>query len=256
MIKFCHYLLAGVSVIIIAFPRQSACQEASASPAGLNLPEMVFVAGGTFSMGSKTGGSDKRPVHTVKLDDFHIGKYEVTQAQWLSVMGNDGHVNYFDGCPDCPVERVSWNNVMDFIKKLNAATGKKYRLPTEAEWEFAARGGNKSRSYKYSGSDSSYNVAWRNGNSDNATHPVGLKSPNELGLHDLSGNVWEWCSDWYSASFYSITPKVNPTGPAKGTERVLRGGSWFQDTFGLNVTDRKSLDPEWRLGFVGFRLCR
>ena len=222
----------------------------------LNIPEMVFVAGGTFKMGEKIGGSDKRPPHTVKIDDFFIGKYEVTQAQWLSVMGNDGHVNYFDSCSDCPVERVSWNNVMDYIVRLNALTGKKYRLPTEAEWEFAARGGNKSSSYKYSGSDNSYNVAWRNGNANNTTHSVGLKTPNELGLYDMSGNVWEWCSDGYSATYYSISPKVNPTGPLMSTERVLRGGSWFQDSFGLNVTDRKSLDPEWRLGFVGFRLCR
>ncbi|MEI6749815.1 MAG: SUMF1/EgtB/PvdO family nonheme iron enzyme [Bacteroidota bacterium] len=220
------------------------------------LPEMVFVAGGTFQMGSKTGGSDKQPVHTVRLDDFYIGKYEVTQAQWKAVMNDDGHLNFFEGYPDCPVERVSWLNAVRFIVKLNALTGEKFRLPTEAEWEFAARGGNHSRSFKYSGSDSAREVAWRSDNAEGMTHPFGLKKPNELGIFDMSGNVWEWCVDWYSESYYTISPRRNPTGPIAGTERVIRGGSWFQDSSGLNVTDRKAVNPEWQLGFVGFRLCK
>jgi len=220
------------------------------------LPEMVFVSGGTFKMGSKIGGSDKKPVHTVKLDGFYIGKYEVTQAQYHAVMGNDGHLNFFEGYPDCPVERVSWFNAVHFIIKLNDLTGDKYRLPTEAEWEYAPRGGNKSLSFKYSGSDSTSDIAWCNYNAGSMTHPVGLKKPNELGIFDMSGNVWEWCADWYSEFYYVVSPVKNPTGPATGTERVIRGGSWFQDSFGLNTTDRKAVNPEWQLGFVGFRLCK
>jgi formylglycine-generating enzyme required for sulfatase activity len=220
------------------------------------VPEMVFVAGGNFKMGSKTGGSDKKPAHVVWLDDFYIGKYEVTQAQWKAVMNDDGHLNFFEGYPDCPVERVSWLNVVQFIIKLNALTGEKFRLPTEAEWEYAARGGNKSRAFKYSGSDSACDVAWRNDNAENMTHPVGLKKPNELGIFDMSGNVWEWCLDWYDESYYSVSPGKNPAGPPTGLERVIRGGSWFQDSSGLNVTDRKAVNPEWQLGFVGFRLCK
>lgn len=220
------------------------------------IPEMVFIAGGTFQMGSKTGGSDKRPVHRVVLNDFYIGKYEVTQAQYKKVMGEDDHINYFEGCPDCPVERVSWYNAVAFTEKLSMLTGEKYRLPTEAEWEFAARGGIQSGSFKYSGSDSIAAVAWRSDNSANMTHPVGMKMPNEAGLFDMSGNVWEWCSDWYSDSYYSMSPEQNPAGPESGSQRVIRGGSWFQDSFGLNITDRKAMNAEWRLGFVGFRICK
>jgi formylglycine-generating enzyme required for sulfatase activity len=245
-------ILAAISAFLgpVAFPQQKT------DTIAYGIPEMVFVAGGTFQMGSKTGGSDKRPVHLVVLKDFYIGKYEVTQAQWKAVMGDDDHVNYFEGCPDCPVERVSWFNAVAFTEKLNALTGEKYRLPTEAEWEFAARGGNLSASFKYSGSDSAMDVAWRHDNAGNMTHPVGQKNPNELGLYDMSGNVWEWCADWYSASFYALSPEKNPIGPSKGSQRVIRGGSWFQDSFGLNTTDRKSMNPEWRLGFVGLRLCK
>jgi len=233
-----------------AFPQQETDTIAD------GFPEMVFIAGGTFQMGSKTGGSDKRPVHLVVLKDFYIGKYEVTQAQWKAVMGDDDHINYFEGCPDCPVERVSWFNAVAFAEKLAVLTGEKYRLPTEAEWEFAARGGNQSGLFKYSGSDSTAEVAWRNDNAENMTHPVGMKKSNESGTYDMSGNVWEWCSDWYSDSYYVVSPRQNPTGPVKGTQRVMRGGSWFQDSFGLNVTDRKAMNPEWRLGFVGFRVCK
>jgi len=249
------FIIISLMVLVCLLSIQTKTQEVE-ERAILNLPEMVFVPGGTFKMGSKTGGSDKRPVHLVTLNDFYIGKYELTQAQWKAVMGDDSHLNYFEGCPDCPVDRVSWYNAMDFIDKLNALTGEKYRLPTEAEWEFAARGGTQSRSFKYSGSDSTAEVAWRNDNAENRTHPVGRKQSNESGIYDMSGNVWEWCSDWYSDSYYAISPTQNPTGPVKGSQRVIRGGSWFQDSFGLNTSDRKAMNPEWRLGFVGFRLCR
>jgi sulfatase modifying factor 1 len=219
------------------------------------LPEMVLVEGGTFQMGAAVAGSDEVPVHTVTLTDFRIGLYEVTQKQWRDVMGIDARVNYFPGCDSCPVERVSWFSVQEYLEKISVLTGKRFRLPTEAEWEYAARGGQLSAKYKYSGSNDPDEVAWRDGNSDVMTHPVGRKKPNELGLCDMSGNVWEWCSDWYSPDYYSISPCDNPPGPPEGTSRVMRGGSWFHDSSGLRVTDRDRSNPAFRQGFVGFRIC-
>jgi formylglycine-generating enzyme required for sulfatase activity len=219
-------------------------------------PEMILVRGGTFKMGTNTGVPDERPVHKVILSDFYIGKYEVTQKEWREVMGNDEKVNYFAGCDSCPVERVSWVSVMEFLTKLNEQMKLNYRLPTEAEWEYAARGGMNSRGYKYSGSNFVDSIAWRDGNADKRTHPVGMKKPNELGIYDMSGNVWEWCSDWYQQDYYSIAPPQDPQGPSQATFRVMRGGSWFHDLTGLRTTDRDSGDPSWRYGYVGFRLCR
>jgi formylglycine-generating enzyme required for sulfatase activity len=187
-------------------------------------PDIVFVQGGTFTMGctSEQGddcGSAERPVHQVTVSSFNIGKYEVTQAQWKAIMGNNP--SYFKG-DKLPVEQVSWNDVQEFIRRLNAATGKQYRLPTEAEWEYAACGGDQRNGYKYSGGNNIGNVAWYDSNSGNATHAVGKKQANELGIYDMSGNVWEWCSDWYGA--YSASAQTNPTGPASGSDRVVRGG--------------------------------
>jgi formylglycine-generating enzyme len=219
-------------------------------------PEMVFVQGGKFKMGSNMGNEDERPVHVVILDDFYVGKYEVTQKEWKQIMDQDTNKCYFEGCESCPVERVSWYNVIEFIEKLNQKTGMNYRLPTEAEWEYAAKGGSLSRGFKYSGSNSELSVAWKDGNSKMMTHPVGTKRPNELNLFDMSGNVFEWCSDWYSPTWYAISPKENPVGPATGIYRVIRGGSWFFDHTGLRVTDRENANPSYRYGYVGFRLCR
>ena len=164
------------------------------------LFEMVRVEGGTFRMGatSEQGGDaerDEKPVHSVKLNTFYIGKTEVTQALWQAVMGSNP--SHFKGA-DLPVENVTWYDCQNFIQKLKSLTGQKFRLPTEAEWEFACRGGNKSRGYKYSGSNNLGSVAWYNGNSGGKTRPVGTKAPNELGIYDMSGNVWEWCNDWYA----------------------------------------------------------
>ena len=145
---------------------------------------------------------------------------------------------------------------MEFIEKLNELTKLNFRLPTEAEWEYVARGGNKSKGYKYSGSNSDVTVAWKVGNSHSRTHPVGQKKPNELGIYDMTGNVFEWCNDWYSATWYAVCPKQNPAGPAGGVHRVIRGGSWFYDHSGLRVDDRSTANPEYRYGYVGFRLCR
>ena len=187
---------------------------------------MVWVEGGTFRMGdtSEQGGdaeSDEKPVHSVTLSGYYIGKTEVTQALWKAVMGNNP--SRFKG-DNLPVEWVSWNDCQEFIRKLNALTGQHFRLPTEAEWEFACRGGNNSRGYKYSGSNNLGSVAWYDDNSGVKTHPVATRSPNELGIYDMSGNVWEWCADWYGD--YSSGAQTNPKGPYGGSYRVYRGGSW------------------------------
>ena len=191
--------------------------------------EMVFVEGGTFQMGATSEqGSDayyeEKPVHTVTVSSFYIGKTEVTQELWVAVMGSNP--SYFKKGGNYPVESVSWNDVQEFLKKLNAITGKQYRLPTEAEWEYAARGGNKSRGYKYSGGNNIEDIAWYEGNSSQETHPIATKAPNELGIYDMSGNVMEWCQDWYNSEYYSQSPSNNPQGASSGINRVLRGGSW------------------------------
>ena len=214
--------------------------------------EMVFVKGGTFTMGatSEQGSdaySDETPTHSVTLSDFYIGKYEVTQAQWRAVMGNNP--SYFKG-DNLPVECVSWNDIQKFIKKLNAQTGKNFRLPTEAEWEYAARGGNQSRGYKYSGSNDRNN-AWYKDNSSSKTHPVGQKQPNELGIYDMSGNVWEWCQDWYGS--YSSSSQTNHTGPSSGSARVLRGGGWSYFAWYCRVSFRYG-SPDSSSSDYGFRL--
>jgi sulfatase modifying factor 1 len=213
-------------------------------------PELVFVEGGTFQMGSSSGESDEQPVHSVTLSSFNIGKYEVTQAQWKAVMGSNP--SFFSGCDNCPVEQVSWNDVQEFIRELNAQTGKNYRLPTEAEWEYAARGGKQSRGYTYSGSNDLGSVAWYYYNSGSKTHAVGGKQANELGIYDMSGNVFEWCSDWYDN--YSSYNETNPTGASSGQNRVLRGGGWFTLAYGCRSAGRNWYYPDFRYYFGGFRL--
>jgi formylglycine-generating enzyme required for sulfatase activity len=171
-------------------------------------------------------------------------------------MGVGTTENYFSGCDSCPVERVTWYNVNEYIKRLNKKTGMNFRLPTEAEWEYAARGGKLSKGFKFSGSDNIDSVAWKDGNSNTRTHPVGLKKSNELGIYDLTGNVWEWCADFYVSDYYQKSPSTNPAGPEEGMYRVIRGGSWFHDSKGLRVTSRDSGNPNYYYGYIGFRLCR
>ena len=154
-----------------------------------------------------------------------------------------------------PVERVSWDDCQTFIRKLNAMTGKTFRLPTEAEWEYAARGGNKSNGYKYSGGNTLGNVAWYGDNSGSGTHDVKTKSPNELGIYDMSGNVWEWCQDWYGKDYYSSSPQSNPQGPSSGSSRVRRGGSWFDNATYCRVAYRFSYTPTNTNYYLGFRLA-
>ena len=221
---------------------------------GMSL-RMVAVQGGTFKMGATEEQGDdydsERPVHNVSLDGFYIGKYEVTQAQWKAVMGTNPSNWKGD---DLPVEQVSWNEAVQFCEKLSQMTGKTYRLPTEAEWEYAARGGQQADGTKYAGSNTIGDVAWYTSNSGDKTQPVGTKKPNGLGLYDMSGNVGEWCSDWYSSNYYSSSPSVNPQGPSSGSARVRRGGSWFGSALYCRVSDRDHGTPDYRSGFLGFRV--
>jgi formylglycine-generating enzyme required for sulfatase activity len=224
--------------------------------------EMILVKGGTFTMGCQANDDaacdkDEVPEHEVTLRNFYIGKFEVTQAQWLDVMGQNP--SSFKGgtqAPMRPVESVTYAEILKFIEQLNAKTGMKYRLPSEAEWEYAARGGAKSKGYLYSGSDNIDTVAWYAANAEQSTHPVGQKKPNELGLHDMSGNVWEWCSDFYSD--YGYASQNNPIGPASGNYRVNRGGSYMSRPKFERVAFRGKGIPtaEFPGNFLGFRLAR
>ena len=219
------------------------------------INNMVYVSGGTFMMGttSEQGSNafyDEKPAHSVTLSSFYLCKYEVTQALWRAVMGNNP--SYFKG-DNLPVENVSWNDCQTFIFRLNNLTGKNFRFPTEAEWEYAARGGNRSRGYKYSGSNVLSDVAWYSDNSGDKTHPVGSKSPNELDLYDMSGNVDEWCSDWYGT--YSSSAQTNPTGPSSGSYRVYRGGSWYGIGWGCLSSYRNCNAPDYRDFDLGLRLA-
>jgi formylglycine-generating enzyme required for sulfatase activity len=233
--------------------QEKARNEAEARQKPIDSFNMVYVKGGTFQMGSNSGDSDEKPVHSVRVSNFYIGKYEVTQKQWKAIMG--GNPSNWKG-DNLPVENVSWNDVQEFLRKLNAKTGGNFRLPTEAEWEYACRGGTRSAHYKYAGSNNASEVAWYSGNSGSKTHPVGQKQANELGLYDMSGNVWEWCSDWYSKDYYKNSPSSNPRGPNGGTSRVYRGGSCYRDAGGLRVADRSGNTPDNRYSGLGFRLAR
>ena len=217
---------------------------------------MMMVKAGTFTMGTTSEMKGpyywEKPAHQVTLtNDYYIGKTEVTQALWKAVMGNNP--SYFKG-DNLPVEQVSWDDCQKFISKLNSLTGQNFRLPTEAEWEFAARGGNNSNHYQYSGSNELGDIAWYDGNSRDKTHVVATKTkqPNELGLYDMSGNVWEWCSDWFGN--YSSSSLTNPTGPNSGSNRVYRGGSWLSDTGCCRSSYRSGIPPDYSLNYLGLRL--
>ncbi|MGM9869502.1 MAG: SUMF1/EgtB/PvdO family nonheme iron enzyme, partial [Sodaliphilus sp.] len=217
--------------------------------------EMIAVEGGTFTMGATSEqGSDaysnESPTHQVTLSSYYIAKTEVTQELWQAVMGSNP--SNFSGT-NLPVETVSWNNCQEFITKLNELTGKNFRLPTEAEWEYAARGGNKSQGYKYSGSNTIDDVAWYYDNNSDTTHPVGTKAPNELGIYDMSGNVREWCSDRYGS--YTSSAQTNPTGANSGSDRVYRGGCWYNSARECRVSYRDCLIQTYRNRIIGFRLA-
>ena len=218
--------------------------------------KMIAVEGGTFLMGSSESDAeaddDEKPQHEVTLSNYYIGETEVTQELWKAVMGSNP--SYFEGAKR-PVEKVSWDDCQTFILKLNEKTGKTFRLPTEAEWEYAARGGKKSKGYTYSGSNSIGDVAWYEDNSGNQTHDVGTKQANELGIYDMSGNVWEWCQDWYCETYYENSPSTNPLGPDLGMSRVNRGGSRWNGARGCRVANRGGRSPGYRYIDLGFRLA-
>ena len=214
---------------------------------------MVYVPGGTFTMGATSEqGSDawdnEKNTYRVTLSSYHIGQTEVTQALWTAVMGSNPSKFKGEGRP---VENVSWNDCQTFISRLNAKTGMNFRLPTEAEWEYAARGGHSGGS-KYAGSDNINNVAWYDNNS-NSTHTIATKSPNSLGIYDMSGNVWEWCQDWYDK--YSTSSQTNPKGPSSGFYRVSRGGGWANNARRCRVSARDGGTPSGSYGNVGLRLA-
>ena len=229
---------------------------------------MIKVQGGTFTMGATSeqgsdADSDEKPTHQVTLSDYYIGETEVTQELWQAVMGTTIQEQAKKGMYDTslygvgnsyPMYYISWDDCQTFITKLNQLTGKNFRLPTEAEWEYAARGGQKSRGYKYAGSNTLSDVAWYGDNSSSKTHPVQQKQANELGLYDMSGNVFEWCQDWYGG--YSSSAQTNPTGPVSGSDRVFRGGSWNYNARYCRVSYRFSITPSFNIGnYLGLRLA-
>ncbi|MCF7912466.1 MAG: SUMF1/EgtB/PvdO family nonheme iron enzyme [Candidatus Cloacimonetes bacterium] len=234
---------------------------------GRDIPEgMVFVEGGIFQMGSIDGEDDEKQVHSVSVSDFCIGRYEVTEEEYATMMGNSwvGDI--------APVSLVSWYNAVEFCNKLSDKDGLQrcysgsgenikcdfnangYRLPTEAEWEYAARGGNESKSFKYAGSNDIESVAWYYDNSGSEPHPAGYKQANELGIYDMSGNVSEWCNDWYGSYSYSV--QTNPRGQNSGYLRVYRGGSWYRGTRYCSTANRDNDTPDSSYKFLGFRLAR
>jgi len=230
--------------------------------------KMVFVEGGTFQMGSDSGDDDERPVHNVTVSDFYMGEFEVTQALWQEVMGTTVYQQRDKADPswsmrgvgvDYPMYFVNYAEAEEFCGRLNQRlrsqlpAGYSFALPTEAEWEYAARGGNKTNTYTYSGSNYLSDVAWCADNSNSTTHAAGSKRANELGLYDMSGNVWEWCSDWSGS--YSSSSQTDPRGPSSGSARVLRGGSWSNDATGCRVANRGRPSPSYCSDYIGFRLA-
>ncbi len=235
------------------------------------MKNFVKVEKGKFTMGSKEL-SNEQPVHVVFLDTYFITKYEITVEEYVYFLNQTGkkynycsknisHINGSRGNylirkneEKFPVIYISWDDANSFCIWLSGKTGKNIQLPTEAQWEKAARGGNRSKGYKYSGANVPFLFAWYERNADDMTHPVGLKRPNELGLHDMSGNVWEWCSDRYGKDYYSISPEKNPKGPINGAYRVHRGGSWVFNAGPLRSAFRNYYKPTYRFNNLGFRI--
>jgi len=218
--------------------------------------KFVFVKGGCFQMGDTfgDGGNNEKPVHQVCINDFYIGKYEVTQAQYQKIMGTNPSV--FKTCgPNCPVDSVSWDDSQAFVGRLAQQSGKKFRLPYEAEWEYAARSGGKNEEWAgTSDLDELGDYAWFRDNSDTTTHPVGQKQPNGLGIYDMTGNIWEWCMDRYDEKYYEKSPQKNPHGALTGTYRVLRGGCWNFTAGLVRAAYRYEYSPYSRHYFFGFRI--
>lgn len=251
-----------------------------------DAPSMVFVQGGSFNMGSNTDDEDAKPVHRVTLRSFYIGKFEITVGEfrkfivatqyqttaeqegssfiwtgikWERQNGIDWEYDSFGNKRTLtqdmqPVVHISWDDATRYCQWLSAQSGKTYRLPTEAEWEYAARGGNKSNSYTFSGANDLLGVGWNKENSNGQMHECGQKQANELGIYDMTGNVWEWCKDWYDKFYYTDSPIENPQGPPTGTYKVYRGGSWNDPTKFCKVSYRSGNAPGKRYSTLGFRI--
>jgi len=241
---------------------------------------MVEVSGGKFKMGSTDGESDEKPVHDVTVSTFWLSRHEVTIGQYLAFCtatnshwpawlekGNDYNIEtgketaYKDfgmsrSNTTHAVTGISWDDAVSYCAWLQEKTGRNYRLPTEAEWEYAARGGNQSKNYKYAGSDALDKVGWYNGNAGSKVHAVGGLQANELGLHDMSGNVWEWCADWYGSDYYQSSPGRDPKGPGSGSSRVCRGGSWYINDYYCRSAIRFFIAPTLRYSSIGFRVAQ
>ena len=256
-----------------------------AQQSGVKMPVMIHVEGGTFMMGNANGSEDEKPLHSVTVDNFYIGKYEVTfqdfkkfidATDYLTDAEQPDSINFKHGLPPRganngtwkmystgfpvpptdslkPVGNISWYDAVEYLKWLSKETGKEFRLPTEAEWEYAAKGGNKSKGYKYVGGNNLNEVAWYVGNSDKRAHNIGQKMPNELGIHDMAGNAREWCSDWYGESYYKTSPGENPKGPDFGKNRILRGGSWGSQEDRMRISYRNEGYPYNSALDFGFR---
>jgi formylglycine-generating enzyme len=254
-------LLILILMVLFSFgivDRQAAADDWPINPPDPLKPmEMVLVKGGCYKMGDTfgDGADDERPVHEVCVRDFYIGKYLVTQMQWTGTMGTNPSREPTCGMT-CPVENVSWNDVQEFISKLSQRTGKAYRLPTEAEWEYAARSGGKNEQWAGTSSEKELReYAWYYNDSTYQSHPVGSKKPNGLGLYDMTGNVWEWMSDWYDDGYYAKSPKDEPQGAASGRTHSLRGGYWGDLSDFARVARRIGLVPSARGGGYGFRVA-
>ena len=213
--------------------------------------EMCFVEGGTFMMGSDTVQADETPVHSVTLSDYYIGQTEVTQHLWQAVMGSGNNPSATKG-NNLPVTNITWDEAQTFVERLSEMTGLRFRLPTEAEWEYAARGGQRSKGYTYAGSHEIDKVGWYAGHSGNKLHAVGVKLPNELGIFDMTGNAWEWCQDWYGA--YSAGAQSNPQGPDSGSSRVLRSGSYTTTSERCAAKYRQSRQADYPDVHIGLRI--
>ena len=268
-------LIVILALVLITKISVSEAVEAGDLESGLDAQAttLVYVEGGSFMMGSDDYDSDEdeQPIHEVSVSSFYIGKYQVTQEEWQDVMRNDP--SDFEG-DMLPVDTIDWYDAIEYCNKRSIKEGLKpcysgfgdnitcdwtangYRLPTEAEWEYAARGGKKSKGYIYSGSNDLDEVAWYYDNSGDETHPVGEKKANELGIYGMSGNVWEWCWDWYDENYYQQSPKQDPRGPSSGDYRVLRGGSWdYYDDY-CRVAYRTYDNPDRRFSDYGLRILR
>ena len=248
---------------------------------------MVLVEGGTYMMGNNAGNKDEQPTHKVSLDNFYIGKYEVTNKDFKKFVDATGYLTDAEK-PDTvrlkknlpprginngtwktgssgmeiplgdsmkPVSNISWFDAMEYCNWLSKVTGKKFRLPTEAEWEYAAKGGSKCKDYNYAGGNNLDEVAWYVGNSDAKSHAIGQKMANELEIYDMAGNSREWCSDWYGDTYYRTSPEMNPPGPEQGKQRVLRGGSWGSQKDRMRISYRNSDLPYNSAADFGFRLA-